>query len=498
MSKKDFLQRLSQGLDLLDEVEKREILGFYEERFHSGMVYEGKTEEEVVADLESPETIARNVLEEYGINPKYIKTKEQRYNNVDSTQIVGVALFDVFVASWLLPAIVSITFALFASLISYVGVIPLIIGEHTIADEYLFAFLTAAYVLLFFIALAILELSLGIIRRITVWHLNVFKLKDREKWIKKLSKISIDRIFKSSGTVKFLKGILIIGSIVTIGFTGYRLFVGEDQYFASYTNVQEQTDEYNFDVSDTSNWSIVTNLNSIDVQIKLVDREDVHVVHSYTDKQDFEISVNEETNQILIEQEIERIARITTFRDIIGWFVSGSTVVIEVPESMTFDQVDVSVLNGNIDIDNLVVNDLTVGVLNGSITIDQLVLTEDTVLETTNGNVYVYDTVSENDLSVSTINGSISLSNVEFNDYTLNLENGKIKLKNLNVDLQDGSMLNATTTNGAIELDNVYVANVVLTTTNGSIEYNNDDTSYILNSLDTETTNGSYQGNVRD
>jgi len=44
MNKLDFLRRLNKELGILDEKEKKEILGFYEERFYSGTIYENKTE----------------------------------------------------------------------------------------------------------------------------------------------------------------------------------------------------------------------------------------------------------------------------------------------------------------------------------------------------------------------------------------------------------------------------------------------------------------------
>jgi uncharacterized membrane protein len=497
MNKKEFLQRLSNGLDLLDEVERREIIGFYEERFHSGTVYEGKTEEEVVADLESPETIARNVLEEYGINTKYIKTKEQRYNHIDSSQVIGVALFDVFIASWLLPAVVSITFALFATLISYVAVVPLIIGEHTIADQYMFWFLTAGYVLLFFIALAILDLSIGLIKRIFVWHLNAFKFNNREKWIKKLSKVSVDRLLKTSGTVKFLKSILIIGSIVTIGYTGYHLFLGEDQYFASYTNVQELTDEYNIPVTNSEKWTIITELGSVNVKLVPSTRDGIYVSHTYTDKQEFEMIIDEDNNSITMTQDLMNIS-FFNFGDLINWFSGGNEIIIEVPEELLFDTLDIEIINGDFEIENFSVDSLSVDVSNGKIIVDQMILGSNTVLDVNNGSIYVYDTISNDGVSITTVNGNIVVKNVEFDDYVFSVDNGKIKLDDLNTDLQDGQSINAKTTNGSIELNNVYVKGVTLRTTNGSIDYYNDDTSYILDDLDTSTVNGSYEGNVVD
>jgi uncharacterized membrane protein len=88
MNKLDFLRKLDKYLEVLDREERREILSFYEERFYTGTIYENKTEEEVIAELESPEAIARNVLAEYGASPKYVKTKAERNTNSNFGQIV--------------------------------------------------------------------------------------------------------------------------------------------------------------------------------------------------------------------------------------------------------------------------------------------------------------------------------------------------------------------------------------------------------------------------
>ena len=58
MTKKEFMQRLKQ---LLPENDKRDILLDYEEHFLSGLT-DGKTEEEIVAELGTPEEVAK----EYG------------------------------------------------------------------------------------------------------------------------------------------------------------------------------------------------------------------------------------------------------------------------------------------------------------------------------------------------------------------------------------------------------------------------------------------------
>ncbi len=68
-TKNQFLTELNRHLEKLSKTEKEEIIAFYEERFKNAELYESKTEEEVIKDLEDPKQIARNVLQEYGLNP---------------------------------------------------------------------------------------------------------------------------------------------------------------------------------------------------------------------------------------------------------------------------------------------------------------------------------------------------------------------------------------------------------------------------------------------
>ena len=125
--------------------------------------------------------IAKNILAEYGVSPKFVKTKEERYQGIDSSNLIVLILFDLFVATWLIPSLFSVAFAILASLLSYVGVLLLIIGTYSQMDTYFFFVLSSAYFLLFVFGLIVLDFSIYISKKILMWHLNVFKFKNREK-----------------------------------------------------------------------------------------------------------------------------------------------------------------------------------------------------------------------------------------------------------------------------------------------------------------------------
>ena len=108
MTKKEFMQRLKK---LLPEKDKRDILLDYEEHFLSGLT-EGKTEEEIVAELGTPEEVAK----EYG----YVENEAIKGN---ATAGVGLIFLDVilFISGFIFSifgiwlALWAIPFALFVA-----------------------------------------------------------------------------------------------------------------------------------------------------------------------------------------------------------------------------------------------------------------------------------------------------------------------------------------------------------------------------------------------
>ncbi len=91
--KKKFLSTLETLLAPLEKEEREEILRFYEERFETSVLYEGKTEQEVIDELESPADIARNVLEAYGHRTN--KVNKAQPNQVKDLRFWGCAVADI-------------------------------------------------------------------------------------------------------------------------------------------------------------------------------------------------------------------------------------------------------------------------------------------------------------------------------------------------------------------------------------------------------------------
>ena len=502
MNKLDFLRRLDKELSVLEKEERRELLAFYEERFYTGTIYENKTEEQVCAELESPETIARNILAEYGVSPKYVKSSEERYSNLSSSRIVILLLFDLFIATWLIPTLFSAALSILGSSFTWFGSLSLLIGERTTVDEFMFAFLTAGYVLLFLFGLVVLGASIFATKTIVVWHLNTFKIKGREKWMKRLSNISMDGWFKRHRGWNRIKNLALVASLVTIVYTGLWIFNHYDWVEAEYGGGEVQVDTitevFTSEITEGSDWDIVTDFENMDVQIVLTDGDEVSVIHKYYEDDKFTYDFDYTNNVLTMTSEYEN-RFVWNFPAIFGLLTQEYSVRIEVPSSLNLGVADITTANGEVDLRNVDFDTIDILTTNGEIEVSDVNLVDDILIHTTNGTIIVKNiTVSGNGtIDLQTTNGSIDVENTNFKEYYLKSTNGTIDLDQLNVDLQDGVELIAETTNGSIHLDEVYVDDVTLETTNGDISFYNDDTTFIPTHFDRDTTNGEITTNVR-
>ncbi len=111
MNKKEFFRKLERKLKPLNKEESKEIIEFYEERFEEGE-RDNKMEEEIIKELETPEQIAKNVLDRYEIS------KEVEKNKISIMQIVGILLFDIMFGIGIVVSIISVMFGIFMTSIS--------------------------------------------------------------------------------------------------------------------------------------------------------------------------------------------------------------------------------------------------------------------------------------------------------------------------------------------------------------------------------------------
>ncbi|GGE80900.1 HAAS signaling domain-containing protein [Priestia taiwanensis] len=135
MNKEQFLARLEQRLGELPNRERQDILYDYQEHFQAGLE-EGKTEQEVIVALGSPESIAREQLLLYGIEGSHTTSSQvhpQRSGLQKTLLTIGliflnlifvlapfVAAFAIYLSLWIISVafIISPFLALIGEIIS--------------------------------------------------------------------------------------------------------------------------------------------------------------------------------------------------------------------------------------------------------------------------------------------------------------------------------------------------------------------------------------------
>ncbi|AIO18436.1 hypothetical protein KQ51_00556 [Candidatus Izimaplasma bacterium HR1] len=539
MNKLDFLRRLDRELNMLDKEERREIIHFYEERFYNGTIYENKTEEEVIAELERPEVIARNVLDEYGVSPTYVKKKEERYSNVSTGKAIFLIAFDVLIASSVIPALYGAAVAIIGSSFTWFTTIGLILGDSSAVDQYVFGFITAALILLFLFGLVVLEASLWFTRTLIKWHLNVFKVNNREKAIKKLSHLSLDSWFKKHRGAKRIKNLALVGALVGIVYSGYWILNHYDWVQTEYSQGESIsvtiTEDFETELLNGDQWIIETDLEDISVEIVQGSNDDVVIKHTHIKDDNFTYDFNYETNKLVLTNDIE-----TTFE--IFWdpsemfsLLSGThnLLRIELPTGLNLDDIIVETSNGNVYVRNIDFRDVTLDTSNARIDMINVNVSGDATLKTSNGKVSVSNSVfegyleidssnnmvevseitvagnldiyttngrvdvidvtstSNSNLIIDTSNNTIRVRTTGFDVYTLDTTNGKVTLGDLNTTESPASSITVNSSNNAIDATNVYANNITMKTSNGDIDFVNEDANFHPDSL--SLTTSSYQ-----
>lgn len=557
MNKLDFLRRLDRELSPLDKTERRELLAFYEERFYNGTIYENKTEEQVVAELESPEVIARNILSEYGIsvkeaksynapriplpgnykrrNEKHKQTNQEPYNNdnynsnynsnnnavnnqeakrndnqeydnsrtrrISTSKLIWLLIIDVFVLSWAIPSIFSVVVSLAGSLASYIGVLGFLASD-VVYDQMIFWFLTGAYILLFSFTLVVLEFFIWTVKKTIIWHMKVLRYKKVNDWNKKLSRFSVEGWFKRHKLLKFIKNISGVAAIVVMTYTGFYLWAHYDDINELYIQQEVLTDVQKFDVTDDiadlELWDIYADIDSMNIEVIPTIGNEIIITRTYREdsEADYDVVFDVADNQAAIIHDLPN----TVFnfklsiKDIFA-FLQEDELTIEVPMELLLGDVTISNTNGTVDLYNLTVDELYVDGSNGKIELNSMTINGDAIIKSSNAVMEVKDSIGTGELVVLTSNGKIIIRDSAFIDYDLRTSNGRIILENLNVESKNGNDLYAKSSNGSLDFTDVYVAKVDANTSNGDIDYVNTDLNFDVD-FESSTSNGQTRSTI--
>ena len=108
MKQNDFIATLEKALAELKPEEKQEILSDFREHFSNGMT-NGKTEEEIARELGDPMILAAQFTEG---TSKTVPLRTGKVSSRDMLAIVGLLIFDIFIAIHVIATIFAIWVAL--------------------------------------------------------------------------------------------------------------------------------------------------------------------------------------------------------------------------------------------------------------------------------------------------------------------------------------------------------------------------------------------------
>ncbi len=487
--KKKFLDTLARLLAPLEAEEKNEILRFYEERFETSILYEGKTEQEVVDELESPMDIARNVLEAYGhkATPQNVSVS-QASSSVSFWQIAWLLVFDFFTVTALIPLFFGLFFGL------AVGWVGFVIGFVNVAGIFAVLFYIGISFLWLLFLVWLYDVVVGFVAWLLRWHFNVFNVKQGHKIVKRLRKIRFTYVVKKRVSLARLKSTLTF--LAVIG-----LFVGGIGSFVTGVvpslgrELEEQREVFNVsnDITDEQTWGIISDMDYGYVRIVSSSNDDIRVISSEHEDYPVTIDIDHESRVITVSNNVTRPNMTMIF--IWEWLLERPGVTIEVPEALLVEDLQLEGRNSAITIENMTFNSLDVTTSNGAITLRDLVISGSIDLDTSNGRIEVYR-VEGAVLNARTSNGRIVIENTKIDTMDVKTSNGRIEMENLYSASNAGISLNAVTSNGDIKFNNVYFNRVDAHTSNGDIDYINSDTSYRPQRLRLSTSNGDKTVNV--
>ncbi len=507
--KKKFIETLESYLNPLEEQERKEIIAFYEERFYTGTMYEGKTEQEIVDELENPKDIARNVLREYGYKPRATvekPTEDTKGTQFNFFQMFWLILFNIFVVTWLVPVLISVIISVGGSLIGFIASInyPTTIG----LDAFLFVGFIVGVIFLWLLLTAWLyDVLIAFIIWLVRWHMNVFLIDKKKVVLRFMRRFKISYqlkkrpvLYQWKQNIKGLSAILVIAAGLALLIRGQHQIMAANQEMASYheTHVTEANQAWHLDVD----------IFDSEINVIRTDESEITVSGEVIEDYDTTIRFDETSNTIFIENERTSRFVITFFWDAL--LSKDNVLYIYIPNDIDLKTIDVESTNGDINIDDF--DSLTyvdIVTTNGRVVLSSLevettlyakttngrilasdIKANDLALHSTNGTIQSEDAISV-DLEASSSNGNVILSNSTHTTADVRTTNGRITLENINDASSGGHTLYARTTNGRIEFEDVYFKEVEMRSTNGNLDYVNSDRSFRLDQITYQTTNGS-------
>jgi|GEM_PF-3203213 len=403
-TKNEFIRALNYELRLLNQSERDELISFYEDRFANAH-YEGKSEVDVIQELEAPAQIAKNIYDEYGIDPSNLAKPRQNTSLFGS--VVLVILIDLFVATWATPTLFGLTFGLGGSLFTF----PLIftgMSEYGIFANLLnIAFGVAGYFLLFLFVVFLADLSI----RFTAWlvslHIKLFDFELSEKVRRFPNEFSVKKFLKlKNWNLKLLVPLCIIALI----FSPIAHLSGgfKDINFAKRTNISDELIEETHTFTYSKGTELYFDIVSANITYKVGDVNKIKVDLAYYEKDQFIIKQDGNTVKLTRRNDHFNISVFNLFS--FDKVLHNSEVVVTIPREGILGDVTFDTVSGNIYMDDFIGLDLDLDTVSGNIVLTNIQADEiDT--NTVSGRVTATE-VDTNNLKVETVSGDIYLDSL--------------------------------------------------------------------------------------
>lgn len=457
MTKKEYLHLLEEELILLDEDIADDIIEYYKLRFEEGKRFESKSTDEIVDELGAPKELAKRIYSSYDIREDLWESA--RDEDIHLKKAIPVLVFDVLVASWIIPLLVFITLTGLASFVTFPFVIAALPGL-VIKDAFLTILLAiGTYSILLLLVLGLTEVGIIVIKNILIWNLKALtpRNKTTSRMIKRFSLFNWMRQLKMGRNIFINLGMVAI-TLVSISFILLSNF--NSDVFGIFATQQVISQDYTRDLTNEieagDEYTIVLNAGNVDVQFVKNLTNELELTHKYNLYDGFNYEVDFDKNIIFIN----------TFQDKVKeGFINtySASIQVSIPEKLLLSNINVKVGEGDVDVLHF-----TSEVFN---------------VKNTYGDIHMYD-VDTQETSIISTEGSITLIEGFFEDLSIVSTDSYITVNDINNMLNDGKNISVNTLKGTVKFNNTYFQEMKVETDSADIFVSNENVVYVINKLE--------------
>lgn len=465
MTQKEYLLELEQEIELLDADIAEEVLDHFQARFRDALRYENKSEDDVIQELGTPRQLAKRIYESYGIKDSVWTSA--RNANLNVSQVILVLLFDVFVASWMIPLMIFLVLTGFASFITFPFVITALPGL-VLQDAVLVVILAiGAYSLLLLFALGIAELGVLLIKNILILNFRILTPQNRTttRLLKNLSLFSWMRQVKLGRNIFINLGMIGL-TLVSVSFL-FLLNTGTqvgDIFGVQPEITQIITEDLQPLIDSEEIHNVVIQIGNADVRLLTNPTSQMTITREFNIQDGYRYAYNESNNTLFI----------TTTSEVIdeGFFRTyNANYTISLPEKLFLGVVTIRVANADVDIEGIVADDISITQESGELFIYDINVVE-TEIFATDSVIRLFDSYSQ-------------VVNVQ-------LDRGFVRLDRLNDIITDGLFLTVAVNDALIDIEDSYFRNYDVASISSDIFLQNSNLIYQPASLRITSANGSF------